>query len=248
MSFPLLSLAETQKTTVALLRGLLFYYFLLWLIFWLFEERAKFSVGETTESTPKIYLHMGYQIGLPSVFFHQVTKFRRTGVNIIRALAWSWDGQGDDEVVAYKIVWMGLECRDLTRGYYQEAIGAQLQGSKHGHWQGRCISLTYDCLIIQFFMSEATICLLEEKRKVRQNALKRKILRIRERDSSVLKGRWLIQVEALTLLLWENFGNLAEVQKGLALGPAVVYQEKELSVKVCLEKWKIRELLGVVVD
>ena len=43
-------------------------------------------------------------------------------------------------------------------------------------------------------------------------------------------------------------GNLVKVLKGLALGPAVVYQEKELSVKICLEKWKVREMLRVAVD
>ena len=48
-------------------------------------------------------------------------------------------------------------------------------------------------------MSEATICLLEEKREVGRNSLKPVILRIRERESSVLTDRWLMQVEALTL-------------------------------------------------
>ena len=48
--------------------------------------------------------------------------------------------------------------------------------------------------------------------------------------------------------LIDQFRQPGEVLKGLTLGPAVVYQEKELSVKISLEKWKVRELLRVAVD
>ena len=43
----------------------------------------------------------------------------------------------------------------------------------------RCISLTYDCLTIQFIMSKATLFLLEGKWEVGQNLLKPVILWIR---------------------------------------------------------------------
>ena len=43
-----------------------------------------------------------------------------------------------------------------------------------------------------------------------------------------------------------KFGRPAKVLKGLALGPAVVSQEKKLLVKICSEK--IRELLKVIVE
>ena len=54
--------------------------------------------------------------------------------------------------------------------------------------------------------------------------------------------------EAMTLLWWLHFGNPAKNLKGLELGPAAVYQEKKFSVKILLEKRKIRELLRVVVE
>ena len=222
----------------------------------LISERAcDISISETVESTPKIDLSVQFElpiawlwlvISLWSVFLQQNTKFSKSGVNIVWTLAWSSDGR--------KKRWWNSCLQNCVQGplmklvTYEEVFGGQLQRRKHGYWQRRCIKLKFDCLTIHFFMSEATICLTDGKREVRRNSLKLLILWIRKRGSSVHRCRWMIQVEELAFLNWMNFGKLENFLKDLALSPAAVYWEKKSLVKICSEKWKIRELLRAVLE
>ena len=73
---------------------------------------------------------------------------------------------------------------DLPRGYWRSTPEKQA-------WTLTETLYQFDVRLSDnpLFMSEATDCLLERKREKRRNSVNPVILQIRERDSSVLKGR-----------------------------------------------------------
>ena len=106
------------------------------------------------------------------------------------------DGRSDDEVVAYKTVWVGFEC---SKWFTKRLLALD---SREASMDTAETLYQFDILLSdnRFFMSEAITHLLEGEREVWRNSLKTVQLWIAERDSSVLKGRWLVQVETLGLL------------------------------------------------
>ena len=103
----------------------------------------------------------------------------------------------DDEVGAYKIVWVGLDC---SKWFTKRLLAVDSREASMDTVRN-AVSVRHTIVGQSNFLTrKSTICLLEGKREVGPSWLKAVILWIRERDISLLEGEWLIQVEALTLL------------------------------------------------
>ena len=68
------------------------------------------------------------------------------------------DGRRHDEVVAYKIVWVGFEC---SKWFTKRLLA--VDSREDGHWPRRCISLTYECLTIHYFYERSYNCFVRGK-------------------------------------------------------------------------------------
>ena len=156
------SLAEIQKMRMTILVGPLFFVtFCCGLFPDYLESEQYFSSDKLLRAHQKVtyicdlgrQLFVYVSLSIVNCFFF--TRLRRLG-----SVAWTlfedWletemDGRRNYEVVAYKIVWVGLECSKWLSERFLRSVEAR----EHA-WTLR---LTHDCLTIHFFLSKATLFL-----------------------------------------------------------------------------------------
>ena len=161
-----------------------------------------------------------------SVSVQQGTKIRlqhylRPGMKL------GWTDKKDDEVVAYKIGWVGFECRER---FAKSLLAVNCR--KESMDTDREALLVWHTIVWQCSFFESSYKLIYRGRAGNYDEFMKTVVHwIKEQDGSVLRCSWMKQVEASSVLHWMNFGITT-------IFPKVDWEAKPV-VRICLEKWKL---------